>query len=225
LQDWKETAAQMAIIYENAFVTLAATYANDINGGLFFTDQDCTPKQLSERRDMYVRERKKTSRLPLTYKHFSTSINSEHAREVPLLSRAWMYQEHRLSQQVIHFAQHQMLWECKYCFRSEDWTIETYWDYYAPQESRAIHARPFRHWSGDPIVDWKKTVSEFQGLKLTYESDRLPAITALAERMMRTRQGLDTYIAGMWKNTILHDLCWYHFGRAYARPENSIPSW
>jgi hypothetical protein len=82
----------MASIYENALVTLAATYAIDINGGLFSTDQDCTPKQLSERRDMYVRERKKTSRLPLTYKHFSTSINSEHAREVPLLSRAWVYQ-------------------------------------------------------------------------------------------------------------------------------------
>jgi hypothetical protein len=58
-KDWKETAAQMVSIYENAFITLAATYAIDSNGGLFSADQDCTPKQLAERRDMYVRERKK----------------------------------------------------------------------------------------------------------------------------------------------------------------------
>jgi hypothetical protein len=59
LKDWKETAAQMASIYENAFITLTATYAIDSNEGLFSADQDCTPKQLAERRDMYVRERKK----------------------------------------------------------------------------------------------------------------------------------------------------------------------
>jgi hypothetical protein len=43
--------------------------------------------------------------------------------------------------------------------------------------------------------------------------------------MMHMRQGTDTYIAGMWKNSILHDLCWYHFGRAYERPKSTIPSW
>jgi hypothetical protein len=103
--------------------------------------------------------------------------------------------------------------------------INTIWDKYTPQDSRAIHARPFGHWSGDAVADWKKTVSEFQGLQLTYESDRLPAIAVLAERMMHMRQGTDTYIAGMWKNSILHDLCWYHFGRAYERPKSTIPSW
>jgi hypothetical protein len=145
--------------------------------------------------------------------------------EFPLLSRAWVYQERRLSQRVIHFARYQVIWECKSCVLSEDQTINMVWDSYASQNSRAIHARPFGHWTGDPITDWKKTVSEFQGLKLTYESDRLPAIAALAERMMRTREGEDAYIAGMWRNSILHDLCWYHAGRAYSRPQNNIPSW
>jgi hypothetical protein len=118
-----------------------------------------------------------------------------------------------------------VFWECKSSFVSEDNSINTLWDKYESQNSRAIHARPFGVWSGDPIADWKKTVSEFQGLQLTFESDRLPAIAALAERMMHIRKGEDTYIAGMWKNTVLADLCWYHFGRSHRRPACTIPSW
>jgi hypothetical protein len=212
LKDWKDTAAQMASIYENALVTLAATHAADSSAGLFAVDQSRDPKRLVKYPDLYVKERKKISRLALTYRTFEISNDSKHTQEFPLLYRAWVYQERRLSQRVIHFAQHQILWECKYCFHSEDSTIVKVWYYYATQDFRAIHTRPFGHWSGDPIADWKKTVSEFQGLRLTYESDRLPAIAALAERIMLTRKGADIYIAGMWQNSILQDLCWYHLG-------------
>lgn len=220
LEDWKETAAEMAAIFENAFVTLAATFASNSDGGLFAVDQDLTPKRLSGHSKIYVRPTKKTSRLPLTYKDLKLVM-----KDLPLLSRGWVYQERRLSRRFIHFAQHQMLWQCKTCFLSEDKSINTNWENYAPQDNRAIHTRPFGHWSGDAVADWKKTVSEYQGLQLTYESDRLPAIAALADRMLQQRDRKDIYIAGMWKNTILQDLCWYHFGQLYPRPESNIPSW
>ena len=108
---------------------------------------------------------------------------------------------------------------------SEDQSVDTLWNDHKVHQTKAIHAQPFGHWSGDPIKDWKKTVSEYQGLQLTYESDRLPAIAALAERMMLIRRGEDRYIAGMWKNTMLSDLSWYHFGRSYSKPTSTIPSW
>jgi hypothetical protein len=215
----------MSSIYENAFVTLAATCAHDSNGGLFEVDQHFAPKQLGEHPGINVQPRRKTSQMPLTYGPFSTSDHSKHMRDLPLLFRAWVYQERRLSRRVIHFTRHQVLWECKSYFLSEDQTTNIAWDSFARKRPRAIHTQPFGYWSGDPIADWRKTVSEFQGLQLTYESDRLLAIAALAERMMRTRRGMDTYIAGMWRNSILHDLCWYHHGDAYERPKSTTPSW
>jgi hypothetical protein len=90
LGDWKETAAQMASIFENAFVTLAATHSPDSNGGLFTVDQDLTPRRLPKQPNIYVKVPKKTSRLPLTYRHFSTSTDSKHMRQFPLLFRAWV---------------------------------------------------------------------------------------------------------------------------------------
>jgi hypothetical protein len=224
LQDWKETAAQMASIYENAFVTLAATYAPDSNGGLFAEDQTL---QLRKHPSIYTRERSDAPHLAFVY-HSLSSYTSECAREYPLLFRAWVYQERRLSQRVIHFTRHHVLWECKSCFLSEDKTIDTDWhNYIRPRDLGVpvIYREPFGYWSGDPITDWQKTVSDFQYLQLTYESDRLPAITALAERMMRTRQGKDAYVAGMWRNSLLDDLGWFRDGRAYKRPKSTLPSW
>jgi hypothetical protein len=59
----------------------------------------------------------------------------------------------------------------------------------------------------DPGVRWRKKVETYSGLKLTYESNRLPAIAAIVERELIVRQ-YDTYIAGMWTSSLLRDLHW-----------------
>ncbi|KAF1919017.1 heterokaryon incompatibility protein-domain-containing protein [Ampelomyces quisqualis] len=97
IDDWMQTAAQMASIYENAYVTLGATYALDSNGGLFARDQDLTPKRLACNSKIYVKEQKETYQLPLTYRQFSTGKHSRSIKECSLLLRAWVYQERRLS--------------------------------------------------------------------------------------------------------------------------------
>lgn len=84
LEDWQEAAAYMASIFENAFVTLATTFASNSDGGLFAEDQDLSPKRLSSYSKIYVRAKKKTSRLPLTCKDLSM-------KDFPLLLRGWVY--------------------------------------------------------------------------------------------------------------------------------------
>ncbi|KAF2492951.1 hypothetical protein BU16DRAFT_592829 [Lophium mytilinum] len=62
-------------------------------------------------------------------------------------------------------------------------------------------------------------------LQLTYESDRLPAIASIVERMMRIRKG-DSYFAGMWKTSLLGDLAWVsHDGGVRPRPSTYAPFW
>jgi hypothetical protein len=68
-------------------------------------------------------------------------------------------------------------------------------------------------------------VTMYSGLKLTFASDCLPAIAAIVERELRVRQG-DTYIASMWKNSLLDDLVWASDSdRPPPRPPTRAPTW
>jgi hypothetical protein len=88
--DWKESASQMASIYENSLVTLAATCSPDSNGGLFSCERVAAASRLSRTPNVYVRAKKKISHLPDTYRGFSTSIDAKSMKEFPLLFRAWV---------------------------------------------------------------------------------------------------------------------------------------
>jgi hypothetical protein len=142
---------------------------------------------------------------------------------LPLLTRAWAYQERRLSPRTIHFGKHQVYWMCRTHFASEDATENRTW------MTRAAHSiNSLGYEWGDKVVDstlhWQKMVMEYTGLQLTYESDRLPGIAALADRMSRLRRTDDAYVAGIWKDSILSDLLWSTNSRE-RRPAGTAPSW
>ncbi|KAJ4405554.1 hypothetical protein N0V82_010288 [Gnomoniopsis sp. IMI 355080] len=44
---------------------------------------------------------------------------------------------------------------------------------------------------------------------LTYPSDRLPALSAIAKQTMQMRSPEDRYLAGLWEKTLLLDLQWF----------------
>ncbi|KAH6688442.1 heterokaryon incompatibility protein-domain-containing protein [Plectosphaerella plurivora] len=79
---------------------------------------------------------------------------------------------------------------------------------------------------------WFRVVSDFTRRSLTFESDRLPAISALAERLSAITKD-DTYIAGIWKNELLRGLEWQIYGGGPMRKgitralpsEARAPSW
>ncbi|KAK3644724.1 hypothetical protein LTR22_015099 [Elasticomyces elasticus] len=53
---------------------------------------------------------------------------------------------------------------------------------------------------------WLKHIENYSGRKLTYESDKLDAVSGLAKQVA-TAVG-DIYYAGLWKNHMIEDLCW-----------------
>jgi len=54
---------------------------------------------------------------------------------------------------------------------------------------------------------WHTTVTNFSPLELTDKSDRLAAISGTAKAMQRSTSNWE-YLAGLWKETLLLDLCW-----------------
>ncbi|KAI1074531.1 heterokaryon incompatibility protein-domain-containing protein [Whalleya microplaca] len=59
----------------------------------------------------------------------------------------------------------------------------------------------------DVIWIWRTMVSGYQGMHLTNEEDKLPAIGAVAEQFQAIRPG-EHYIAGLWSGSLEQDLLW-----------------
>ena len=53
-------------------------------------------------------------------------------------------------------------------------------------------------------ANWYDVVSEYFRCNLTFEKDRLPALTRLAEQAQRLRQG--RYLAGLWEDLLVANL-------------------
>jgi len=203
----------MGDIYENSHITIAATASGDSNGGLFSSDRPVT-KRLEKHPHLYVRT---------ALRKFPTNTQNTTPKSMPLLTRGWVYQERRLSHRTIHFGKHQVYWECQTGFLSEDSREDTVWD-----TNVAYFTDSYVTDWGDRCVDpknyWQKIVTEYTALQLTYESDLLPAIAAVVDRMSRLQRVDDVYIAGLWKSSILSDLLWSTQDNK-PRPSRMAPSW
>ncbi|EXK77507.1 hypothetical protein FOQG_17790 [Fusarium oxysporum f. sp. raphani 54005] len=79
---------------------------------------------------------------------------------------------------------------------------------------------------------WEQVVHNYTSRQLTNSSDKLPALSGLAQQRKQVRGGV--YLAGLWQDSLFHDLCWYHVldyndvtsGGVGRRPAHyRAPSW
>ncbi|KAF4617007.1 hypothetical protein G7Y89_g15143 [Cudoniella acicularis] len=214
----------MANVYSNAVITLAPLSAiSAANGFLHERKQDLphpeivlqhwhgkndTPT-LSTSSGIYVRP------YPLTWE----------IPEKPLNERAWCLQESLLSKRMLYFTFEQMLWECSTLRVTEAGHVE---DSVYPSNGIAGDSERYnwRHGlvrpprndlpddgSAQPQIDnrtfhsqWRNIVVQYQQRSITYEKDRLPALSGIAKIIKRQRN--DRYFAGIWEGDIHHGLTW-----------------
>ena len=192
--DWSENAAIMADIYRNAYLTIAATASYNSHEGCFRFATNCNALPLQRTPGLLVREREQT--FPIRW--------ADSFEGYPLLQRAWVYQERRMSARIVHFTGTQLVWECRSVVEAEDgWCVEIRKDHEGislidSKDNRSDHSA------------WQKTVQEYSRLDLTFETDRLPAIAAIVKDEMDARKN-DVYLAGMWRSTLLADLMWFRY--------------
>ena len=113
--DWRKESARMASIYQNSYITIAATKSANDHGGCFSAaspldiDYPLSTKssdKLSERTPhrIYVREK---------VLHFDDTQDLNSSTAYPFLTRGWIYQERLLAHRVLHFCQKELVWECR----------------------------------------------------------------------------------------------------------------
>lgn len=206
VDDWARESANMASIYQNAVLTLAATRATgDEVGFLGLAQSYPTHKIVLETREA-LRQICARRRVP----HI-IPIEGEHIEEMPLLKRGWVYQERMLSRRILHFGKSELSWECLEDTACECKHVGTLTNgYETSHRTPKQHHQKFINQPKNSGLGhrWHQVVKEYSQLSLTYGQDIFPALSGMAKQMQQRSN--DVYLAGLWKATLLDDLCWYN---------------
>ncbi|KAH8592684.1 heterokaryon incompatibility protein-domain-containing protein, partial [Bisporella sp. PMI_857] len=217
-EDWQRESARMADIYAGSYLNIAATSAEDSQGG-------CFERRYRYQKDSGTKCPADPLKLELHLQGESASLfvrpdfenilhinPSDNTAGSPLLGRAWVYQERLLARRTIFFHHEEMVFECRSGTRCECGGI-------ARLLRRGNKMRQFADL-------WLETVEKYSCLKLSYETDRLPALSGLASRLAQ-RFGT-TYIAGLWKEDLPRALLWSresYFGETIRSAAACTPTW
>jgi len=223
-KDWHEQSANMANIYRNAYITLAATAAKDADGGLYTPHDHPVSHQIGSP-ILNVHFPDGTERQLFARRSFDHDVTSW-----PLLKRGWVYQERLLSPRVLHFVDEEVIWECNHAITCEcgrenlEHAMERarITDSSRPNEFSCIGPHS---WHPAPLDRWYQIVGEYCALSLTNPSDIYPALSGIAKFFAAEIE--DDYIAGMWRRTLVSNLLWYFTGREPqpSKSEWRAPSW
>lgn len=149
----------------------------------------------------------------------------------PLRTRAWTLQERELSRRNIHFGRAQMLWECR--------------ELKASTQLPWHHKKPEDDFEPMPIIPtrerWYELMEDYSFRNLTYEMDKLPALSGLARSFQHSvpqteyRTGMlhsifvpqAKYLAGIWSTHLPEALLWRtrYTGRRSLSGSYIAPTW
>lgn len=188
----------MQQVYKNSFLNLAAGASSDSNGGLFHRRYPLSTVPWSVRlgEDCYL------------MRQYASEYAAAHNTELILYTRGWVLQEQLLARRTLIFGQEELHWECSTYQASESspHSIKN------PVENSSKIFRPF--WGrllGGKLFDskrrkaWKLLINSYFTRSLTNPSDRLVAISGLAEELSSRWSGI-TYLAGLWSYRLIQGL-------------------
>lgn len=216
-EDWEIEGSRMADVYSNATLCIGAANASDDSEGFLKLrkQEPCLVIDITLRGEENDEIGHHTTRL---YVSQSALHESDKWEFPPLHGRAWCLQERYLSPRILFFNKSIMLWEC----------IEDGWhedNIGIPRPKLMLQdVMPDRDSMGSVSHrPWIKMVEHYSGRAISFSSDKLPAISALAARV--AGQSNDHYLAGIWRSDLLRCLLWHRQVRRQFREHESNAPW
>ncbi|KAK8079274.1 hypothetical protein PG994_003081 [Apiospora phragmitis] len=220
-EDWQTEAATMGKVYQHALLNVAATHGKNSHSGLF-TSQD---PQTSFA--VFQMKGEETGGIEIVMTEDLTIPSGYWTDEVQqgtLNKRAWVQQERLLSPRIIHFAHKHMIWDCA---QLHAWELAPKGSWKAIEGSVGATSAlktglsPLTHLDlGDA---WFSIIETYSRCKLTFKSDKLVAISGMAQ-ILAARFG-DQYLQGLWRTDLTAQLCWEAKGPREQTRIDQIPSW
>lgn len=236
-EDWAKESALMTQVYHNAILMISASASPSSSSGIF---KRMRMNHFQSFR--FTRERDYLWQSPSTIQSLEAIDKHE-----PLGRRAWSYQEKIMAKRILYFQEQQMAWGCSECIYTESWGTTPWFDtvYYMGWGSTVLLAAGDIHklmrgeslyrTPNDPegnsleprLACWYKCVQEYAHRELTYESDKLPALSGLAHGLCVPE--LKEYLAGLWEVDLFRGLSWRYADRDKVAVEEYAryvaPSW
>ncbi|KAI0406621.1 HET-domain-containing protein [Xylaria palmicola] len=202
--DWEIESAKMASIYQSSLLTLAATTAAAASDGFLNQEHKIvttkSPFQLPWH-DEHGNETILAARIvPYVETHTADANDDD---DLPLFLRGWTLQEQLLSTRIISYRRHELWWSCLTEPSCECRIINE-----LPEDAKKASFNSIYSitTAEEMYTKWHNTVGEYTLRALKYSSDRLPAIAGVAS-VVQDLTG-SAYIAGLWKDNLVHDLTW-----------------
>jgi hypothetical protein len=213
-EDWQKESAKMSDVYGNAFLTISAAASADSTQGIFVprSTPSIPPVEIRPRDSDYT---------SLYAAKFVENMPMETRQLVD--ERAWCFQEMALSPRVLVYGAEMLGWVCDSitdvehgCTYSHDEDPSP--PLLAPRIHRKLLPEPIKH-GGEAFeffqfIDdqendlglWPSIINEYTRRKITHESDRLPALSGVVQKI-HLETG-DEYLAGLWREMLGHQLAW-----------------
>ncbi|KAI1384254.1 HET-domain-containing protein [Hypoxylon trugodes] len=212
-QDWAQEAFEMSNVYANSFITLCIAQGDSCLSGFLTTPH--APQMLkivfqskldpSVKGKIYLRMQNsprdnfKTSRM--AYMPLVDRKPDEPGRRdiegAAWNKRGWTFQEAWVSPRRLIFGQLMFHIDCGKLHESADGSM--------------FNSYGLPSWSSEEgkslLNSWYILVTQYGKRELSYESDRFPALSALARTISEKLQGQE-YLAGLWKSDLHKGLLW-----------------
>lgn len=200
--DWKREAADMNTIYANAWFTIAMHHST--HGYMPFKDVQLTVGGQSAvvhvRRMPELLDIVESRAVAPAVGAVNEVADNVHWNSVP--QRGWCYQERALSNRMIHFTEHEYLYEERGSVRRCQCNEHFGWG--------LGFAGALPRWSTEQERThdaWRTVVQQYTQRMFGRRSDLLPGFAGIAQRFGEKRD-LGQYIAGLWEKDLLKWLCW-----------------
>ncbi len=119
------------------------------------------------------------------------------------------------------------MWECAElsaceCFPGHDGKDAPFFYRWPKREHRTATLSLSQGWDS---LYWANLIETYSTLGLSFEKDKMPAFSGIAQQLLGAGSE-NQYLAGLWRNTIIADLCWTPFAEPCRRPSVwRSPSW
>ena len=224
--EWEQECPKMGDIYGNAYLVIAASLAQDGSCGCYVPRPRTHRIQFQNQHqsiDVYVREKINHDVWKKDEPYWGIS-------ELPLLGRAWAFQERLLATRMIHYTSRELVWECRSCVSCECGALEeqraSWAAFPAKKNFKTRYAEVVTFGSDVERLNlWHTIGTEYTSRRITNSSDRLPALSAIAKQVDMPGI-LGNYLAGIWSCTLPGSLLWWSDTREKACPDwQAVTHW
>ncbi|CAG8957017.1 hypothetical protein HYFRA_00012497 [Hymenoscyphus fraxineus] len=244
--DWKVESGRMAETFSTAYLTVIAASSDSCHEGFLHRRErpSCSvpvvltnPMSTSTPGSPSIQG---TFSLRYRHHHWGSDKMAE-IKQGRWISRGWTFQEERLARRALIFGEGKFFLDCRTLERTEDTALYKHRPDWVEtvresgcEEERAIEPGALKRSNTGsaylhrrtPYDHWRTLCNHYSRRTLTYEKDKLPAISGMARQILKKKEMRGSaYLAGLWRENLLHDLFWQPVEGARKAAVYRAPSW